>query len=61
MIPDLPKKHLFNWDETRITQRRMELECYLRNICNDYKLMLEIKELRDIVFDFLQIPPKTKI
>lgn len=39
-LPNLPKKFLFNNDEGKITQRRNELQTYLRSITNDYILMI---------------------
>ena len=52
-IPDLPKKYLFNWDESKINHRRIELEHFMRNIVNDHKLMQEMHELREGVLNFL--------
>lgn len=46
-LPNLPKKYLFNWDESKITQRRNELESFLRSLTNDYKLMLDLHEVRE--------------
>lgn len=53
LLPELPKKYLFNWDESKITQRRVELECFLSNICNDHQLMLHSPDLRQCILDFL--------
>lgn len=44
-LPTLPKKHLFNLDEDKINMRRMELQRYLRKVCNDYTLV-EIPQVR---------------
>lgn len=55
MLPILPKKHLFHWDEDQeINQRRNELEKYLRLLYND-STIISVPALREIMFDYLGI------
>lgn len=61
ILPHLPKKYLFNWDQEKITQRRMELQRYLRGITNDYNIMIKSPQLRDYILLFLNCQDVKKI
>lgn len=55
LLPLLPKKHLFHWDEDQeINQRRAELERYLRLLYNDYTI-LSVPVLKELMLEFLGI------
>ena len=46
LLPHLPKKHPFGDVSEQIEERKLELEAYLRDISNNYQIMMTNPEAR---------------
>ena len=55
LLPSLPKKHLFHWNEDEsLNQRKMELQRYSRALFNDYTL-IQIPAVNELLYNFIGV------
>ena len=55
LLPALPKKHLFHWNEDEsLNQRKMELQRYSRILFNDYTL-IQIADVKELLYSFIGV------